>query len=209
MLVDDHPLVRAGVRHVLEAAALTVVAEAGDTAEAMIRARAERPDLVVLDLTLPGESGLTLIPGLRAELPDVRVLILSVHDNAEYVREAIRAGANGYLRKDSSPAELRDAVRAVAAGESFFSPAVARQMTALVREPEGTEPRQRLDRLTPREREVLAGIAAGETSKTIAQRLGLSTRTVEAYRESLMRKLEIRSVAGLTRFAVETRIDLP
>lgn len=205
MLVDDHPLVREGVRHILAAADLPVVAEAGTVEEALDRAARTRPDLLVLDLSLPGGGGLELARRIREQLPDIRILVLSVHDHPEYVLGAVRAGANGYLRKDSSPAELREAIRAVARGESFFSPAVARQLSAAVRGEAAQDDRRRqLDRLTPREREVLAGIARGGTSKEIAQALGLSPRTVESYRESLMRKLEIRSVAGLTRFALET-----
>ncbi|HXG43978.1 MAG TPA: response regulator transcription factor [Gemmatimonadales bacterium] len=205
MLVDDHPLVREGVRHILAAADLAVVAEAGSVEEALEQAAQTRPDLLVLDLSLPGGGGLELARRIREQLPDVRILVLSVHDHPEYVLGAVRAGANGYLRKDSSPAELREAVRAVARGESFFSPAVARQLSAAVRGESARDDRRRqLERLTPREREVLAGIARGGTSKEIAQALGLSPRTVESYRESLMRKLEIRSVAGLTRFALDT-----
>jgi DNA-binding NarL/FixJ family response regulator len=205
MLVDDHPLVREGVRHILAAAALEVVAEAGDVDEALDRAATARPDLVLLDLSIPGGGGLELARRLRERQPEVKLLVLSVHDHPEYVLGAVRAGANGYLRKDSSPAELREAVRSVTAGESFFSPVVARQLSVAVREEGERENRQQqLARLTPREREVLAGIAQGGTSKEIASALGLSPRTVESYRESLMRKLAIRSVAGLTRFALDT-----
>ncbi|HTS88002.1 MAG TPA: response regulator transcription factor [Gemmatimonadales bacterium] len=205
MLVDDHSLVREGVRHVLDGTPeFEVVAEAGDGETAVRLAPGTRPDLVVLDLSLPGAGGLDVTARIRAALPSVRVLILSVHDHPEYVLGAVRAGAQGYLRKDTSPAELREALRAVARGESYFSPPVARHLSAAVR---GDAPPDdagaRLARLTPREREVLRGIAAGETSRAIALRLGLSPRTVESYRESLARKLDIRTVAGLTRFAVE------
>jgi two-component system response regulator NreC len=205
MLVDDHALVREGLRHILAATpGIEVVAEAGEGGEALRLAAEVKPDLVVLDLSLPGISGLQLTAQLRALLPSVRVLILSVHDHPEYVLGAVRAGAQGYLRKDTSPAELRAALQAVARGESYFSPPVARHLTAAVRgEAVAEEPAGRLARLTPREREVLAGIAAGETSRAIASRLGLSPRTVETYRESLARKLDIKSVAALTRFALE------
>ncbi|MEO8138064.1 MAG: response regulator transcription factor [Gemmatimonadota bacterium] len=205
MLVDDHAIVREGIRHVLSATpGVEVVAEAGD-GEAALRLAAEaRPDIVVLDLSLPGAGGLEVTARLRDSLPLVRVLILSVHDHPEYVLGAVRAGAQGYLRKDTSPAELREALRAVARGESYFSPPVARHLTAAVRgDPPAADAGARLARLTPREREVLGGIAAGETSRAIATRLGLSPRTVESHRESLARKLDIKTVAGLTRFAVE------
>ncbi|MFN8651918.1 MAG: response regulator transcription factor [Gemmatimonadales bacterium] len=205
MLVDDHSLVREGIRHVLTATpGVEVVAEAGDAPEALRLAEQSKPDIVVQDLSLPGASGLDLTTRLKALLPSVKVMILSVHDHPEYVLGAVRAGAQGYLRKDTSPAELRQALQAVARGESYFSPPVARHLTAAVRgENLPEDPAGRLARLTPREREVLAGIAAGETSRAIAERLGLSPRTVETYRESLARKLDIKTVAALTRFALE------
>jgi DNA-binding NarL/FixJ family response regulator len=205
MLVDDHSLVREGVRHVLAGTpGFEVVAEASDGDAAVRLAQGTRPDVVVLDLSLPGSSGLEVTSRLRALLPEVRVLILSVHDHQEYVLGAVRAGAQGYLRKDTSPAELREALRAVARGESYFSPPVARHLSAAVRGDVPTDDAvTRLARLTPREREVLGGIAQGETSRSIASRLGLSPRTVESYRESLARKLDIKTVAALTRFAVE------
>jgi DNA-binding NarL/FixJ family response regulator len=135
------------------------------------------------------------------------VLILSIHDHAEYVMESIRAGADGYLRKDAAPGELREAVRAVHRGDSFFSAPVARQIGEGVRfVAERDARRARLDSLSGREREVLDGIVSGETNKEIAARLGISPRTVETHRESVMRKLEIRTVAGLTRFAVEMEL---
>ena len=211
MLVDDHALVREGIRHVLTATAgIEVVAEAGDATEALRLAQESRPDVVVQDLSLPGANGLDLTTQLKAALPTVKVLILSVHDHQEYVLGAVRAGAQGYLRKDTSPAELRTALLAVARGESYFSPPVARHLTAAVRgENLSEDPPGRLARLTPREREVLAGIAAGETSRAIAGRLGLSPRTVETYRESLARKLDIKTVAALTRFALEAGLVRP
>ncbi len=206
MLVDDHALVREGIRHVLTGTpGIEVIAEAADGAEALAKLTDVQPDVVVLDMSLPGASGLEVTASIKAIYPDIRVLILSVHDHPEYVLGAVRAGAQGYLRKDTSPAELREALQAVARGESYFSPPVARHLTAAVRGEAGTDdPASRLARLTPREREVLAGIAAGETSRAMATRLGLSPRTVESYRDSLGRKLGIRSVAVLTRFAIDS-----
>jgi DNA-binding NarL/FixJ family response regulator len=205
LVADDHSLVREGIRHVLTATpGFQVVAEAASGPEVLGLVETHRPDVVVLDISMPGQSGLVTAAELRRTAPDTKVLMLSIHDHPEYVLESVRAGANGYLRKDTVPTELRDAIRAVHRGESFFSPPVAAQLSVALRGENARQSRtSRLDALTGREREVLAGIAAGGTNKEIAGRLGLSPRTVESYRESLMRKLEIKTVAGLTRFAVE------
>ncbi len=211
MLVDDHVLVREGIRHVLAGIeGVEIVAEAGDGAAVLQLAGETMPDVVVLDLSLPGLGGLEVTSQLRQHKPGIKVLILSVHDHPEYVLGAVRAGAHGYLRKDTSPAELRDALDRVARGESYFSPPVAGQLSAALRgDAPAADAAGRLARLTPREREVLAGIAAGETSRAIAARLGLSPRTVETYRESLARKLGIRTVAALVRFALEAGLRQP
>lgn len=206
MIVDDHPLVREGIRSIVTAeSGFEIVAEAGSGEEAVEVAGRLRPDVVVLDLSMPGEGGLSAVARLRKVAPAARSLILSVHDHPEYVLEAVRAGAQGYIRKDTSPAELRHAIRTVHRGESFFSSPVARQLSEAVRQETLREEQGgKLDLLTDRERQVLSGIAAGSTSKMIAQQLGLSPRTVEAYRENLMRKLAIRTVAGLTKFALDS-----
>ena len=198
LVVDDHAVVREGIRHILEGEpGFAVVAEAGNGAEAVRLAEEHRPHVVVLDVTMPGESGLRVAPRLRAAVPEARILFLSMHDNPEYVREGARAGAHGYMLKDSAAAELRAAVRAVHAGESYFGAA-----TAPAAPPTG-DGAPSLDVLTGREREVLAGVARGLTNKEIAGQLGISHRTVETHRESLMRKLGIRTVAGLTRFVLD------
>ena len=211
LLTDDHALVREGLRSVLTAEyGFAIVGEATNAAEARVRLREVVPDVAILDLSMPGETGLALTAHIRKEFPAVRVLVLSVHDHAEYVLESVRVGAHGYLRKDVAPSELRDAVRAIARGESYFTPTVAKQLQAALTQAPGSEsPAHRLAALTPREREVLQGIVTGATNRTIAADLQLSTRTVEAYRESLMRKLEIRTVAGLTRFAIEAGVIHP
>jgi len=211
MIVDDHPLVREGIRSIVAGEeGFEIVAEAGSGEEAVEVAGQLRPDVVILDLSMPGEGGLSAVARLREVAPTARSLVLSVHDHPEYVLEAVRAGAQGYIRKDTSPAELRQAIRTVHRGEAFFSSPVARQLSAAVRqETLRGEQGEKLERLTDRERQVLAGIAAGSTSKIIAQQLGLSPRTVEAYRENLMRKLAIRTVAGLTRFAVDNGLLSP
>jgi DNA-binding NarL/FixJ family response regulator len=211
LVADDHTVVREGIRHVLEREpGFVVVAEAANGAEALAAALAERPDVVLLDITMPGESGLQVAARLRDRLPETRVLILSMHDNAEYVMEAVRSGAHGYLLKDTAGTELRSAVRAVFEGEAFFSPPVARRLSDAVRGDAARAERDPapsgLDALTAREREVLAGVAQGRTNKEIAAALGISHRTVETHRESLMRKLGIHTVAGLTRFALEAGV---
>jgi two-component system, NarL family, nitrate/nitrite response regulator NarL len=159
--------------------------------------------VVLLDLSMPGASGLDVVRQLRARHPDTRILILSVHDDREYVLESVRVGAHGYLRKDSSPADIRQAIRAVHAGDSFFSPPAARHLTAAVQDQAAID---RIGDLTSREREILLRVARGRTNREAAAELGISVRTVETHRDSLMRKLGIHTVAGLTRFALEHRL---
>jgi DNA-binding NarL/FixJ family response regulator len=201
LVADDHTIVRSGIRHVLESEAdFEIVGEAGSGTEAISLAANLHPDVVVLDISMPDVSGLEVAARLR-RAGSCRVLILSMHNNAEYVLESVRAGAHGYLLKDTAATELRSAIRTVCRGESYFSPPVASRLTAAVRG-EHESQRAGLDQLTGREREVLLGIARGQTNKEIAAELGISHRTVETHRESLMRKLQIRTVAELTRFAI-------
>jgi DNA-binding NarL/FixJ family response regulator len=203
LVADDHALVREGIRHVLDAEpGISVVAEAANGREAVELTLQHRPDVVVLDITMPEETGLKAAARLRELMPDVRVLLLSMHDQAEYVREGMRIGTQGYILKDSAGEELRAAIRAVHAGGTFFSPAVVKRLTSAA-SVEAPAAAALLAVLTPRERDVLDGVARGLTNKAIAADLGISRRTVEAHRESLMRKLEIHNVAGLTRFALE------
>lgn len=202
LVADDHMIVRTGIRHVLESEpGFEVVGEAANGTEALALTAELHPDVVVLDISMPGVSGLELATRLRSTGGGARVLILSMHDNAEYVLESVRAGAHGYLLKDTAATELRTAIRAVCQGESYFSPPVASRLSAAVRGEHDPQPAG-LDQLTGREREVLHGIAQGRTNKEIATELGISHRTVETHRESLMRKLQIRTVAELTRFAL-------
>lgn len=206
LVADDHTIVRTGIRHVLEGeAGFEVVGEAANAAEAVTLAATLRPDVVVLDITMPDESGLEVADRLRQGPAPPRVLMLSMHNNAEYVLESVRAGAHGYILKDAAATELRTAIRAVCRGESYFSPPVAGSLTAAVRG-EHSPPSSLIAQLTGREREVLQGIARGLTNKEIAAELGISHRTVETHRESLMRKLEIRTVAELTRLALAAGI---
>jgi DNA-binding NarL/FixJ family response regulator len=209
LVADDHTIVRTGIRHVLEGEpGFDVVGEASSGTEAFELAVELHPDVVVLDISMPAESGLQVAARLRAISSPPRVLILSMHDNAEYVIESVRAGAHGYLLKDTVATELRSAIRAVCRGESYFSPPVASRLSAAVRGEHETRPAP-LEQLTGREREVLEGIARGRTNKEIAGELGISYRTVETHRESLMKKLQIRTVAELTRFALGAGIVEP
>ena len=204
LVADDHTIVRSGIRHVLESEpGFTVVAEASTGGEALELASSLHPDVVVLDISMPGDSGLRVAAELRRRVPETHVLILSMHDNTEYVLESLRAGAHGYLLKDTAATELRDAIRAVRRGESFFSPAIAGRLSAVVRGDAAESSAGALGQLTARERQVLVGVAHGHTNREIATQLGISHRTVETHRESLMRKLGVRTVAGLTRLALE------
>jgi DNA-binding NarL/FixJ family response regulator len=209
LVADDHAIVRTGIRHVLEGEpGFAVVGEAATGPQALALALELRPDVAVLDISMPGQSGLGVAAELRRQCPDTRVLILSMHDNTEYVLESVRAGAHGYLLKDTAATELRGAVRAVYQGESYFSPPIASRLSAVVRGDLAADatPAGLLAQLTGREREVLIGVTRGLTNKEIAAELGISHRTVETHRESLMRKLSLRSVAELTRFALETGV---
>jgi RNA polymerase sigma factor (sigma-70 family) len=209
VIADDHAVVRQGIRGVLEEVeGLEVVAEAADGDEALALTQEHEPDLVVLDVSMPGKTGLEVAKELRDAGSDVRVLVLSMHDDPEYVLEAVRAGADGYVLKDVSPAELRSAVGALREGREYFSARVTHQLSVGLREEiEREQRRSRLDSLTPREVEVLVLVARGKTNRGIAEELGISPRTVETHRERVMAKLRIRTVAGLTRFVVEHGLD--
>ena len=205
LIADDHAVVREGIRHVLSSdIGFEVVGEASDGAQAVSLATKLEPDVVVLDLSMPEVSGLDAAARIRATLPGVCILILSIHDHEEYVLQSVRAGAHGYLRKDSSPAELRAAIRALYDGGSVFSPPVARTLSSALRnERVELERKARIANLTPRERAVLVAIARGSTNKEIASDLGISVRTVESHRETLMKKLGVRGAASLTRVAID------
>ncbi len=209
VLVDDHAIVREGLKRVLERDEdVQVVGEAASAAEVAPLLERVHCDVVLLDVSMPGQSGLSLIPELRRSVPDIRILVLSMHDRPEYIVEAVRAGARGYVLKDMEPKQLRNAVRVVASGDSFFPQAVADRIGAGLRE-ETTreEATRRLEQLTPRERAVFTEITRGATNQEIAERLEIGRRTVESHREHLMDKLGIHTVAGLTRFAIECDLE--
>ena len=200
-VIDDHAVVREGIRRVLEGEpGVVIVGEGKDGDEALLLAGRGGIDVLVMDVAMPGRTGIEVAAELQRRGDRVKVLVLSMYDQPEYVLESVRAGARGYLLKDSPPAELRRAVRSIHAGDQYFPPNVTARLTDAVR---SAPPPKATDILTPREKEVLGGIAAGETNKQIAARLGISHRTVETHRESLMAKLDIRTVAGLTKLALE------
>jgi two-component system nitrate/nitrite response regulator NarL len=195
MLVDDHQLVRDGLRARLgDVPEISVVGEAGNGRDALSLAAALHPNLILVDVRLPDMSGIELTSRLIDVVPDSRVMILSMYDNREYVLSAVRAGACGYVLKDAPSGEIIAAIKAVVAGGSYFSGAVA---TAIIGT--GNTPAQ----LTEREREVLILLAQGAINKNIATKLNVSVRTIEAHRLSLRRKLNIDTPAGLTKYAIE------
>lgn len=210
IIADDHAVVRQGIRHVLEQIdGLEVLAEAGDGTEVLELLDEHEPDLLLLDITMPDKTGIDVTKGLRDEGSEVPILILSMHDNPEYVLEAVRAGADGYILKDAPPAELREAVETVHDGKEYFADRVTHQLSVGLREElEQEQQRSRLEQLTAREREVLVRVANGRTNREIAEEFGISPRTVETHRERVMAKLRIRTVAGLTRFVVEHELTL-
>ena len=210
VLVDDHELFRAGVRSELEGL-VDIVGDAATVDAAVALIRAEQPDVVLLDVHMPDGGGLEVIRRVGGDAPAARFLALSVSDAAEDVIAVIRAGARGYVTKTISAAELADAVRRVRGGDAVFSPRLAGfVLDAFAGAPppppaSGTRDAE-LDQLTPREREVLQHIARGYMYKEIAQRLGISAKTVEAHVSAVLRKLQLSSRHELSRWAVERRM---
>jgi RNA polymerase sigma factor (sigma-70 family) len=198
LLADDHALVRKGLRLILsQEPTFEVVAEASHGREAVSMVRTHRPDVVVMDVAMPHVNGVTAVRNILEEEPQCRILMLSMHRDAAYVRESLRAGAKGYLLKDAVDHELVAAVKALADGHAYLSPAVSNTVLADYRQhvSDATE-------LTAREREVLQLLAEGLTAKEIAKRLDISAYTVDAHRSRLMRKLQISSIGELVRFAM-------
>ena len=204
LLADDHALVRAGIRALLQGLeGVTVVAETGNGEEVLELARTHRPDVVLLDISMPGLSGLDVSAQLEQELPEVRVVVLSMHANEEYVLQALRSGAVGYMLKDSATAELELALKAVMQGETYLSPPISKQVVEGYVQRVGAE-QPASEKLTPRQREVLQLIAEGHSTKEIAYRLELSVKTVETHRAQLMERLQIRDIAGLVKYAIRS-----
>ncbi len=203
LLADDHPLVREGIKACLNGEpGIEVVGEAANGAEAVDEARKLVPDLVLMDLNMPRLNGLEATALLRRELPQVRMLVFTIHHESHYVTQAVRAGAHGYIAKDAPPTELVAAVRRVGDGGSYFSSEAAQSFVGAHVGASGRNGRARVATLSMRELEVLKLIADGMSNKQIAARLGVGARTVETHREHIMRKLGIHSVAGITRFAI-------
>ncbi len=199
LLVDDHTLVRQGFRRILEAEPdIEVVGEAPDGRAALEAVRSLHPAVVVMDVAMPNLNGIEATRRILAEDPHVRILALSMHKDAVYVREILRAGASGYLLKDAFDRDLVAAVRAVARGEGYLSPAVSEAVLSDYRR----QVKSPLDLLTSREREVLQLLAEGKTNKEIAALLNLSVYTVDAYRGRIMEKLNLHSLGELVRFAM-------
>jgi len=204
LLAEDHTIVRKGLRSLLDGeAGVEVIGEAEDGREAVEKVRQLHPDVVVMDIAMPGLNGLEATRQIKKRFPEVKVLILTMHADEEYIFQVLRAGASGYVVKQAAPAELVSAIRAVCQGDSFLSPAVSRKVIEeYIRWGEVITEEDRYDRLTNREREVLQLVAEGRTNQEMAALLQISVKTVETHRANLMDKLDIHTVAGLTQYAV-------
>lgn len=202
LLADDHTLVRAGLRALLDDIPdITVVAEAENGEQAIALALQHKPDVALLDITMPGTNGLQAARHIMAGLPKVRIIILSMHASEEYVTQALKLGVSGYLLKDAATFELQAALEAVSAGQTYLSPRVTSQLVeSRVRQAE-VQPEPAL---TPRQLEVLRRLAMGKSVKEIAHELQISAKTVETYRAQLMERLGMRDLASLVRYAIRT-----
>lgn len=200
LIADDHALVRAGIRALVEKInGVTVVAEAGKGSEAKDLITELRPDLVLLDITMPDGNGFDVLLHVQKHFPETRIIVLTVHEAGEYAIRALREGAAGFLPKSAASTELEQAIQTVMNGETYISPETSRK--TLLEYGKGTK-RDLLDALSPRQREVLRLIAEGRTTKQIAQMLEISVKTVETHRSQLMERLDIHDVAGLVRYAI-------
>jgi two-component system response regulator NreC len=201
LVVDDHAVVRAGLRRVLDAEAdIETVGEAPSAERAVFEALEAHPDVVLMDVVMPGKTGIEGMPALLQAVPDVKVLMLSMQDDLQYVREAFEAGARGYVLKEAADTDVVDAVRAVAAGERYVHPALGARLIAAESE---ERKRAESDPLSEREREVLRLLALGHTNQEIAALLYISVRTAETHRAHVMQKLGLSSRAELVRYALD------
>ena len=208
LLADDHALVRAGFRALLHELEIQVVAEANDGNEALRLIELHRPDIVLMDIAMPELNGLEATARVAEEFPNVRVIILSMYANVEYARRALRAGAAGYLLKNAKAAELETAIHAVAQGEVYLSPAVAKFIAADYAA-SGSSDDKSVPRLTPRQLEILQLLAKGYSRKQIAEKLVISVKTFDTYRAQLMQQLDVQDAAGLVRVATQMGLMSP
>jgi two-component system, NarL family, response regulator NreC len=200
VLVDDHAVVRSGLRLLLDAQDdMEVVGEAGNAKDAVFRARALKPDVILLDVVMPGESGIDVLPKLLKESPQTNVLVLSMQDDPSYVREAFAAGASGYVLKEAVDEEVVSAVREIASGGRYVHPALGARMIAAEAEERAAA---EADPLSDREREILRLLALGHTNQEIAVQLDISVRTAETHRAHIMQKLRLSTRAELVRYAL-------
>lgn len=198
LIVDDHAIVREGLRSCLASQPhIRILDEASNGIEAIEKAISLKPDVILLDLSMPVLSGLDAALSLRRKLPATKILILSIHNSKEYVSRIVKAGADGFVLKDSEPSEIVKAIEAVHHGDAFFSPSISKTILEGLKEKKKEE-----DKLSHREREILILIAEGLSSSEIAKHLCISERTVGTHRERIMKKLNIHTVAGLTKYAV-------
>jgi len=210
LLDDDHSLVRASLRSLLtDNPNIEVVAEASDGRQALELVGQHRPDLVLMDISMPGLNGLEATRQIVKAHPNVRVIVLSMHASDQHVLRALRAGASGYVLKGSLPRELELAIESVARGEIFLSPAISRHVIEVYLSQTAGKGDDALEHLTPRQREILQLIAEGKSSKQIAQLLKASVKTIESHRASLMERLDIHDVAGLVRYAIRLGLVSP
>ena len=202
LLADDHALVRAGLRALLQSlGGIQVVAEAGSGDEAVEATLRHQPDVVLMDIAMPGLNGLDAAVRILKQSPSVRLIILSMYTNEDYVRQALSVGASGYLQKGADPAELELAIKAVMRNETYLTPAVSKQLVQEYLQHGGNKPIA-VQELTPRQREILQLIAEGHSTKDMAQRLSVSVKTIETHRMEIMNRLGIHDVAGLVRYAI-------
>jgi two-component system, NarL family, response regulator NreC len=201
LIVDDHAVVRAGLRLMIDAEDdLEAVGEAGSAREAVFQARATKPDVILLDVVMPDQSGLDVLPTLLHEHPETRVLVLSMQDDPQYVRQAFASGASGYVLKEAADTEVVAAIREVAAGGRYVHPELGARLVSAETE---AERRAEEDPLSDREREVLRLLALGHTNQEISKQLYISVRTAETHRAHIMQKLRLSSRAELVRYALE------
>lgn len=209
LLVDDHLLVRAGLKVLLQQmSGVEVVGEAADGLDGLKVAQATQPDLVLMDIAMPGMNGLTAAARLRGEVPRARVILLSMYGTEAHLHLALESGVQGYLLKGAEPEELERAIKTVAEGGTYLTPAVAKFTADLLRQ-HASGQKSRLDRLSSRQREVLQLMAEGHSTKGIADRLAISVKTVETHRAQLMARLDLYDVASLVRFAMESGLVPP